>query len=217
MDLSNVILLFEPGHGTREYTIGKHSPDFRMVDGKKVYGLYEGEWARLVVPKIVAACRELGLDARQTVTEKTDPSLAERCHRVNRIIKDNPGKKVYFFSIHLNAAGNGEKWQNARGVSAWVAETASIESKVMARTYWETGIAMGLKGNRSVPAELYKTARFTVLMGTNCPAVLTENLFQDNEQDSMFVRTTEGRDTIVNLHVAAICKFFGIPYGLCIA
>ena len=213
----DVILAFEPGHGTRDFTIGKHSCDYAVINGQKIYGLYEGEWARLVVPKIVAACREIGFDARQTVTEKTDPSLLERCHRVNRIVADNPGKKVYFFSIHLNAAGNGDKWQNARGVSAWVAESASIESKAMARIYWETGIEMGLKGNRSVPKEMYKQARFTVLTNTKCPAVLTENLFQDNYEDSMFVRTPEGRDTIVNLHVATICKFFGVPFGLKVA
>ena len=215
MDLKDVILVFEPGHGTRDFTIGKHSCDYSVINGKKVYGLYEGEWARLVVPKIIAGLKELGFDARQTVTEAADPSLSERCYRVNQIVRANPGKKVYFFSVHLNAAASDGKWHDATGVTAWVAEGASIESKAMARLYWETGIEMGLKGNRSVPKEMYKQARFTVLVGTKCPAVLTENCFQDNERESKWLRTPEGRETIVNLHVAAVCKFFGIPVGIC--
>lgn len=215
MNLNDIILAVEPGHGKRQYTVGKHSVDYTIINGEKVYGCYEGEWARLVVPKIVSGMRQLGIDARQTVTEDGDPSLTERCWRVNQIIRENPGKKVYFLSVHLNAAGSGDKWQNARGVSAWVAENASVESKALARIYWETAIEMGLKGNRSVPKEMYKEARFTVLTGTKCPAVLTENLFQDNYEDSMFVRSPEGREIIVNLHIAALCKFFGIPVGIC--
>ena len=121
---------------------------------------------------------------------------------------------MYFFSVHLNAAGGDGKWHNATGFSPWIAPGASVESKVMARLLQETAEEMGLKGNRCVPASKYWEARFTVLVGTNCPAVLTENLFQDNERESMFLRTPEGRDTIVNLHIAAICKFFGVPCGM---
>lgn len=208
MEISDAILLFEPGHGTREYTIGKHSPDGL---------LYEGEWARLVVPKIVAGLREVGFDARQTVTERTDPSLSERCWRVNSIIRDNPGKKVYFCSVHINAAASDGKWHNARGLSVWVAPGASLESKVLARTVYDTGVEFGYKGNRSVPAEHYWEARFAVLTGTKCPAILTENLFQDNMEDVEYLRTPEGREGIAHMHIAAFCKYFGVPFGLTIA
>lgn len=204
--MNDAILLFEPGHGTRNYTIGKHSPDGL---------LYEGEWARLVVPKIVRGLREIGFDARQTVTEDTDPSLTERAWRVNSIIRDNPGRDVYFCSVHINAAASDGKWHNARGFSVWVAPESSIKSKVLAQFLYESAEQFGMKGNRCVPAEKYWTARFTVLTQTKCPAVLTENLFQDNRDDVEFLRTPEGREAVANMHIAAYCKFFGIAYGIC--
>ena len=41
---------------------------------------------------------------------------------------------------------------------------------------------------------------------TNCPAVLTENLFQDNESDYKYLLSDEGRETIINLHVSGIIQ-----------
>ena len=35
--MKKYILLFDFGHGTRNYTAGKHSPEYILVDGKKVY------------------------------------------------------------------------------------------------------------------------------------------------------------------------------------
>jgi N-acetylmuramoyl-L-alanine amidase len=43
-----------------------------------------------------------------------------------------------------------------------------------------------------------------VLRNTWCPAVLTENLFQDNKEDVDFLLSDEGRQAIVDLHVRTI-------------
>ena len=42
---------------------------------------------------------------------------------------------------------------------------------------------------------------------TNCPAVLTENLFQDNESDYKYLMSDEGREAIINLHVTGIVNY----------
>ena len=55
-----------------------------------------------------------------------------------------------------------------------------------------------------------KESSFYILKHTKCPAVLTENLFQDNKEDVDFLLSEEGKRTIVSLHVKGICKYLGI-------
>lgn len=69
---------------------------------------------------------------------------------------------------------------------------------------------MGLRGNRSIPKEHYWQANFYVVKNTACPAVLTENLFQDNHDDVDFLASPEGKAKIVELHRTCIAKHFGL-------
>ena len=50
-------------------------------------------------------------------------------------------------------------------------------------------------------------ANFYVLRKTICPAVLTENLFQDNRSDVAFLLSDEGKKAIENLHIAGIRSY----------
>ena len=45
------------------------------------------------------------------------------------------------------------------------------------------------------------------MKNTPCPAVLTENMFQDNQDDVAFLKSEEGKEKIVDLHVNAIKKY----------
>ena len=49
---------------------------------------------------------------------------------------------------------------------------------------------------------------FYVLKHTKCPAVLTENLYQDNESDVAFLTSQIGRHSIERLHVEGILAYF---------
>lgn len=51
---------------------------------------------------------------------------------------------------------------------------------------------------------------FYILQNTVCPAVLTENLFMDNQEDCKFLLFAAGKRAIVGLHVRAICKYLKI-------
>ena len=55
-----------------------------------------------------------------------------------------------------------------------------------------------------------KESSFYILKHTKCPAVLTENLFQDNKEDVDFLLSEEGKRTIVSLHVKGICKYLKV-------
>ena len=53
-------------------------------------------------------------------------------------------------------------------------------------------------------------SQFYILKNTNCPAILTENFFMDNEKDCRFIMSNNGRQIIAELHVAAIKKVIGV-------
>lgn len=185
-------ILIDNGHGKN--TPGKCSPDGRLREWK-----YNREIAVAVYERLKA----LGYDTELIVREDTDISLTERCRRVNQWCSKVGTSNCIFVSVHVNAAGHGT-WLNATGWSGWVGPNASNKSKQMARIFYEEAEKRGLKGNRSVPSGKYWVGNFTVLTKTKCPAVLTENLFQDNREDVNYLLSDEGRKTIVDLHVEAI-------------
>jgi N-acetylmuramoyl-L-alanine amidase len=50
-------------------------------------------------------------------------------------------------------------------------------------------------------------ANFYVLRGTSCPAVLTENMFQDNKDDISYLTSDLGKHEIIRTHVEGILWF----------
>ena len=189
-------ILIDNGHGSN--TSGKCSPD-----GK----LREYAWARDIASLLVAELKKRGLDAERIVTEETDISLRERCRRVNAICAKLGSKNVMLISIHINAAKSDGRWHDASGWSGWVAPNASQKSKILAQTLYDEAAKRNLKGNRSVPSCRYWVGNFAIVRDTNCPAVLTENLFQDNKAEVEFLMSERGKKEIVNLHADAIQKY----------
>lgn len=193
-------ILIDNGHGSN--TLGKSSPDNR---------LREYAWAREIAVRIVDKLKSLGYDAQRLTPEDYDVSITKRVLRANEICRKHGTKNVLLVSIHNNAAGNG-KWGNAKGFSVFVSKNASANSKKCARLFTDEAIARKLMGNRSIPAEKYWTWSWTtadigMLKQSNCPAVLTENLFMDNKEDCDFLLSEAGKNIIVDLHVAAIEKY----------
>ncbi len=191
-----MIILIDNGHGSD--TKGKHSPDGRLK---------EYLWARDVAKRIQAKLKSLGYDARLIVPETRDISLRERTRRVNDICRQVGSKKCLLISVHNNAAGADGKWHDARGWCGFVAPNASANSKRLARILWEHADRAGLRGNRCVPAERYWVKSLAMCRDTNCPAVLTENLFMDNRADAEYLKSESGKETIADLHIAAIKEY----------
>lgn len=192
-------ILIDNGHGSN--TSGKCSPD-----GK----LREYAWARDIASRLVAELKKRGLDAERIVTEETDISLRERCRRVNAICAKLGSKNVMLISIHINAAKSDGRWHDASGWSGWIAPNASQKSKILAQTLYDEAAKRNLKGNRSVPSGRYWVGNFAIVRDTNCPAVLTENLFQDNKAEVEFLMSERGKQEIVNLHADAIQKYISL-------
>ena len=53
-------------------------------------------------------------------------------------------------------------------------------------------------------------SNFTILYKSKCPAILTENLFQDNKIDCEFLMSEQGREVITQIHVNAIKTILNI-------
>ncbi|MBR4562109.1 MAG: N-acetylmuramoyl-L-alanine amidase [Bacteroidales bacterium] len=193
-----MIVLIDNGHGVN--TPGKCSPDKRLLEWK---------WTREIAVMVANALKAAGVDARRIVTEDNDITLRERCRRVNEVCAKYGSKNVVLVSIHVNAAGGDGKWHDARGFSVWVSKKGSNNSKRLAQLMYDEAERLNLKGNRYVPKERYWQSNFTIITDTYCPAVLTENLFQDNMDDVDFLLSDEGKKVIVDMHVSAIQKYIG--------
>lgn len=190
-------VLIDNGHG--ENTPGKCSPDGR---------LREWFYTREIADKVVAGLRKLGIDAERIVKEDTDVPLSERCRRANAIYKET-GKKAILISIHCNAAGSGALWMNARGWSVFVSNNASASSKKLATSLCEVAGSMKLQVRRPAPKQPYWEQNLAICRDTNCPAVLTENFFQDNKDDVEYLLSPVGKQAIVQIHVEGIIKYLG--------
>lgn len=189
-------ILIDNGHGFN--TPGKCSPDKRLL-----------EWAytREIAIRIVDRLKELGYDAERVVTEDDDISLKERCRRINAWCSKLGAKNCLSVSVHCNAAGGDGQWHNARGWQVYVSNNASSNSKKLAQLLYAQAEKYGLKGNRSVPKEKYWVANLAMCRDTNCPAVLTENMFQDNKEDVDFLLSEEGKQMITYIHVNGIIDY----------
>ena len=190
-------VLIDNGHGID--TAGKRSPDGRLL---------EYAYAREIAAMLEEELKANGIEAERIVPEEEDISLTERVRRANELYAA-AGKEAILVSIHCNAAGDGTDWMSAQGWSAYVAKNASTASKTFASCLIGAAEAEGLKVRKYSPGEPYWTQNLAICRDTNCPAVLTENLFMDNKEDVDYLLSEEGKRAIVALHVAGIRDYLG--------
>lgn len=194
-------ILLDNGHGID--TPGKRSPDGHFR---------EYAYNRYLAFRIREQLTALGLDVQLLVPEREDIPLPERCKRVNKICKQIGSDQVLMISLHVNAAGNGKEWLNARG---WCCFTTVGQTKAdaLASCLYEAAQAQ-LPGQRirkdTADGDPDLEKDFYILKHTSCPAVLTENLFMDNRDDVAFLESAEGSQAIVNLHVEGIRHYLSL-------
>lgn len=196
--MKKLVVILDNGHG--ENTKGKCSPDKRFL---------EWDWTREISSRLHNLLVMNGIDTILLVPEDKDILLSERVKREKKITREakKAGKETCLISIHVNAAGGDGKWKSAKGWTCWIAQEASEKSKKLAQILYAEAEACNLQGNRYVPSTKYWTANYTICTDTSCPAVLTENLFQDNKEEVDFLLSEEGKHIIIDLHYNAIKKY----------
>lgn len=188
-------VLIDNGHGLD--TAGKRSPDGRLL---------EYAYAREIARRLETELKAHGIDAVRITPEEYDVPLSERCRRANKY----GSKGVLLVSIHCNAAGADGKWHNAHGWAAYVSNNASVNSKTLARCLIQAAKEQGLSVREYAHQVPYWTQNLAICRDTRCPAVLTENLFQDNRSDVNYLLSEDGKQAIVNLHVEGLIKYIGL-------
>lgn len=185
-------VLIDNGHG--DDTPGKRSPDGRLK---------EYAYAREIASRVVIGLVKKGVDASMLVEEENDIPLAERARRANTY----NAKGTVLVSIHVNAAGSGSQWMAAKGWSVFVSQNAGKESKRLAGCLCSAAEKEGIHIRRQYPGVPYWVQSLAICRDTHCPAVLTENLFQDNREDVDYLLSEEGKSAITALHVNGILDF----------
>ena len=191
-------VLIDNGHG--ENTPGKRSPDGR---------LREWSYTREIADLVVAGLRKNGIDAERIVKEDSDVPLSERCRRANNIYRDT-GKKAILVSIHCNAAGSGASWMNAQGWSVFVSNNASLNSKRLAESLAQVAECIPVPVRKPMPGQLYWQQNLAICRDPNCPAILSENFFQDNKEEVECLLSPEGKQAVAQIHIDGIIKYMGL-------
>lgn len=138
--------------------------------------------------------------------------MSTRAARVNKRVAANKksGISTFIISVHVNAAGNGS-WMNARGWSAWTTKGKTNSDKLADCLYDAAEEILKkydikIRTDKSDGDRDYE-ANFTVIHKSNCPAVLTENLFMDNKEDVEFLLSDYGKQELANVHVKGILNW----------
>lgn len=210
MNKQSVIIIFGTAHRRREP--GKVSPDGRL----KEY-LYSRELISEMKVKLESMGYKVLVDMEESdlprslqssnAKRERNSELSMRVNWVNEICRQNVGCELLYVSVHVDASGNDGKWHQPNGWSVRVSPRASAKSKKLANFLYESASNYELNMRHPSEEQMYWEQSLKVLNDTNCPAVLTENLFQDNLDDVDFLLSDEGRHIIERLHIEGIIRY----------
>ena len=188
---------------------GSNTPGKRSVDGK----LREYQWCRDVVNIIANGLKQHNIKYYIVTPETTDIGLTARANRVNKRVEENKKKGIttVLISVHNNAAGNGSKWTTATGWECWTTK-GKTRSDLLAECMYDaaeeilTTFDIKIRTDKS-DGDKDKEENWTILYKSNCPCVLTENLFMDNKEDCEFLLSDYGKQLLANVHIKGILNW----------
>tara|TARA_R100001510_G_scaffold49745_1_gene48261 strand:+ start:963 stop:1601 length:639 start_codon:yes stop_codon:yes gene_type:complete len=197
---SKYLWIFDNGHGgiiNGVYqTPGKRSPIWD--DGSQ---LFEGEFNRAIVERLMKLCKKANIDCVNLVDTKEDMSLSKRTAKANEIYRDSE-KPCIYVSIHANGfnkeSANGWEVFTSRGET----KSDEIAEVLFQKAQAEFPMYRMRKDYRDGDAD--KEANFYVLIHTAMPAILSENFFMTNENECRLIMSEEGRDRIAKIHFEMI-------------
>jgi N-acetylmuramoyl-L-alanine amidase len=204
MKESHYLWLFDNGHGgiiDGEYqTAGKRSPKWN--DGTQ---LFEGEFNRSIVNRLVKLCKENNIECVNLVDTQKEVSLRKRTDAANDIYREQlqaDGKTCIYISIHAN--GFNKESAHGWGVYTSIGETKSdkIAQILFNKAKVEFPDHKMRRDTRDHDDD--KEANFWVLRKTVMPAILSENFFMTNRKECKLLLSEEGRNRIAKIHFQMI-------------
>lgn len=199
------------GHGgivNGQYcTPGKRSPKFE--DGTQ---LFEGVYNRAIVKLIQQKLLDLGdmsLSVYNVAPGESDISLGSRVKFANDLYLTNGRPNAIYISVHGDANGDGNSWDQASGISVFTSK-GQTKSDVFASILIDKldDIVTGVKWRKdTTDNDPDKEENFYVLKETLMPAVLSENGFFTNKEECTRMLTKEWQEQIAQAHFNSIMAY----------
>jgi len=200
--LSNYLWILDNGHGgiiNGEYqTPGKRSPVWD--DGSQ---LFEGEFNRAIVNRLLKMCNDKGIECINLVDTQEDTPLSERTSKANSIAKESE-KPCIYVSIHANGFSD----ESANGWSCYTSVGQTKSDEIATVLYKKAEAEFPdekMRKDTYSDGDVDKESNFWVLRKTSMPAILSENFFMTNYDNCHnYLLSEEGRDRIAKIHFQMI-------------
>jgi N-acetylmuramoyl-L-alanine amidase len=208
----NLCACLDPGHA--ESTGGKRSPYSLGRVSSPELDVCEYKFSRLIATNLKELLEMHGVDVFITTTEEmdgtTDVGLSTRANRANNYLSKS-GKKGIFMSIHADADGDGSAWTSANGWTCYTTE-GKTNSDILAECLYDAAeeifVPKGLRlRTDKTDGDRDKEKDFTVIYKANMPAVLVENFFYTNIENTEYLLSDEGVNDILQVLLKGILSF----------
>lgn len=195
-------VLFDNGHGgviEGEYqTKGKRSPVW--PDGRQ---LFEGEFNRAVVRRVIKMMKAAGYPYRNLVNTDEDMPLEDRTDKANDFYKTK-SKECFLISVHANAGGG-------TGLEVFTSPghtDADPQAEITIEELVKEFPELRLRADDE-DGDHDKEARFWMVMQTDMPAFLIECAFMDTlDPDCELLMSEDGRDRFAKAIFSAIERIY---------
>ena len=185
-------------------TPGKRSPDGKFR---------EYAYSRKVCKAVQEELLSRGVDCVIDYLDDDMPGLTSSQELVRRVqIVNEMAKKTdcLYISIHVNASA-AKGWDKATGFAIYTSPGETKSDELATDIFDEATkllkpLGKSLRKDTSDGDPDYEE-NFYVLRKTICPAVLTENFFQNSKSDVEFLESPLGFEAIVSYHVNGILKY----------
>ena len=185
-------------------TPGKRSPDGKFR---------EYAYSRKVCKAVQEELLSRGVDCVIDYLDDDMPGLTSSQELIKRVkIVNAIAKKAdcLYVSIHVNAsAKNG--WDKATGFAIYTSP-GETKSDILATDIFDEAAKLLKPAGKKFRKDMSDNdpdfeENFYVLRKTICPAVLTENFFQNTKADVEWLESEEGFKTVVAYHTNGILKY----------
>ena len=185
-------------------TPGKRSPDGKFR---------EYAYSRKVCKAVQEELLSRGVDCVIDYLDDDMPGLTSSQELVKRVqIVNEIAKKTdsLYVSIHVNASAK-SGWDKATGFSIYTSP-GETKSDALATDIFDEATKLLKPIGKSLRKDMSDgdpdfEENFYILRKTTCPAVLTENFFQNTKSDVEWLESEEGFKTVVAYHVNGILKY----------
>ena len=185
-------------------TPGKRSPDGKFR---------EYAYSRKVCKAVQEELLSRGVDCVIDYIDDDMPGLTSSQELVKRVqIVNEIAKKTdcLYVSIHVNASAK-SGWDEATGFAIYTSP-GRTKSDILATDIFDAAAELLKPTGKKFRNDMSDgdpdfEENFYVLRKTICPAVLTENFFQNSKEDVEFLESEEGFKIVVAYHVRGILKY----------